>query len=211
MPQLHSKCKLGVGQAGALMTDDLLRVVRNVSRLAALQRTGLLDSVAEPAFDRLTRLATKTIKTPISLVSLVDSDRQFFKSAVGLQEPWKSRRETPLSYSLCKHVVATARELVVDDAREHPVLCGNLAIGELGMVAYAGVPLVTSAGHALGSFCVIDTKPRNWTADDLDILRELGGIAMREIENRELVQEAEAARRDAEMRLRNMEDRGAAR
>jgi hypothetical protein len=96
--------------------DDILRVVRNMSRLAALQRTGLLDSPPDAAFDRLTKLATKIIQAPVALVSLVDGDRQCFKSAVGLAEPWQSRRGTPLTHSVCKHVVATARELVVSDA-----------------------------------------------------------------------------------------------
>jgi GAF domain-containing protein len=187
--------------------EDLLRVVRNISRLAALQRTGLLDSPPDAAFDRLTKLATKIIEAPVALVSLVDDDRQFFKSAVGLPDPWKSRRETPLTHSFCKHVVATARELVVKDARAHPVLCGNMAIQDLGIVAYAGVPLVTTDGHALGSLCVIDSKPRQWTDGDLEILRELAAIAMREIEVRELVREAEAARRDAQMRLQEIQER----
>lgn len=187
--------------------EDLLRVVRNISRLAALQRTGLLDSPPDAAFDRLTRLATKVIEAPVALVSLVDGNRQFFKSAVGLPEPWSVRRETPLTHSVCKHVVATARELVVNDARAHPLLCGNMAIQDLGIVAYAGAPLVTADGHALGSLCVVDTKPREWREQDLEILRELAAIAMREIELRALVRDADAARKDAERRLQALQDR----
>jgi hypothetical protein len=79
--------------------SDLLAIVHNLNRLAALERTGLMDSPIEEPFDRLTRLAARIIKAPMALVSLVDRDRQFFKSAVGLPEPWRSRRETPLSYS----------------------------------------------------------------------------------------------------------------
>lgn len=187
--------------------EDLLRVVRNISRLAALQRTGLLDSPPDAAFDRLTKLASRVIRAPVALVSLVDSDRQFFAGAVGVPEPWKSRRGTPLTHSFCKHVVATAQELVVSDARAHPLLCGNMAVQDLGIVAYAGAPLVTSDGHALGSLCVVDTKPREWTEGDLEILRELAAIAMREIELRELAREAEAARREAEMRLQEIQER----
>lgn len=187
--------------------EDLLRVVRNISRLGALQRTGLLDSPPDAAFDRLTRLALKIIRTPVALVSLVDSDRQFFTSAVGLPEPWKSRRATPLTHSFCKHVVATACELVVSDARAHPLLCGNMAVQDLGIVAYAGAPLVTADGYALGSLCVVDTKPREWTEADLETLRELTAIAVREIELRELLRETESARRDAEMRLQEIKER----
>ena len=71
--------------------SDLLAIVRNLNRIAALGRTGLLDTPAEEPFDRLTRLATRLLKTPVALVSLVDRNRQFFKSSVGLPEPWRSR------------------------------------------------------------------------------------------------------------------------
>jgi hypothetical protein len=93
--------------------SDLLAIVHNLNRLAALGRTGLLDSPPEEPFDRLTRMATRLLKTPVALVSLVDRDRQFFKSAIGLPEPWQSRRETPLTHSFCKHVVAQHEPLVI--------------------------------------------------------------------------------------------------
>jgi hypothetical protein len=80
-------------------------------RLAALQRTNLLDSPPEEAFDRLTRLASKILHVPVSLVSLVDHERQYFKSVVGPDDPWATLRETPLSHSLCQHVVASASRL----------------------------------------------------------------------------------------------------
>ena len=93
------------------MSDGtLLRAaLRDERRLAALWRTGLLDTPPEQVFDRLTRLVRRLLGTPVALVSLVDADRQFFKSAVGLPEPWAARRETPLSHSFCQHVVATGR------------------------------------------------------------------------------------------------------
>jgi GAF domain-containing protein len=93
-------------------------------------------------------------------VSLVDADRQFFKSALGLPEPWATRRETPLSHSFCQHVVATGAPLRVEDARDHSLVCDNLAIPELGVVAYLGMPLATADGQVLGSLCAIDTEPR---------------------------------------------------
>ena len=100
---------------------------------------------------------------PVALVSLVDADRQFFKSCLGLPEPWASARETPLSHSFCQHAVARREPLVVDDAREHEVLRDNPAIRDMGVVAYAGIPLIDAAGHALGTLCVIDSQPRHWT------------------------------------------------
>src|SRR5262245_38813695 len=79
-----------------LPMSELLGIVRNLNRLSTLARTGLLDTPPEEAFDRFTRIATRWFKTPVALVSLVDRDRQFFKSAMGVPEPWRSRRETPL-------------------------------------------------------------------------------------------------------------------
>ncbi len=169
------------------------------ARLDALRRSALLDTPAEAAFDRLTRLATEMLGVPVSLVSLVDGDRQFFKSAIGLPEPWASRRETPLEYSFCQHVVREVMPLVVPDARLDPVLSSNLAIAELGVVAYAGIPIVTSEGHALGSFCAIDSKPRQWTDHEIAILRELTALVTSEIELR-----AALARAD-ELAARNRE------
>jgi methanogenic corrinoid protein MtbC1 len=151
-------------------------------RLRALRTTGLLDSPPEEAFDRLTRLATSMLGAPVSLVSLVEPKRQFFKSCPGLDEPWASQRESPLSHSFCKHAVLSGEPLVIPDARKHPLVQNNPAIREMGTVAYLGIPLVTGEGHALGSFCVIDTKPREWTTEDVSLLRDLAASVMSEIE-----------------------------
>jgi len=154
------------------------------ARLAALRGTALLDTLPEPAFDRLARLATRVLGVPIALVSLVEADRQFFKSAVGLPEPWASRQETALTHSFCRHVVAQRRPVVVADARVHPVLAANLAVRDLGVIAYAGVPLVNVDGHVLGSFCAIDAQPRAWSDDDVAVLSDLGAAVVAEIELR---------------------------
>ena len=105
--------------------SDLLAIVHNLNRLATLGRTGLLDTPAEAPFDRLTRLATRLLKAPVALVSLVDRDRQFFKSAIGLPEPWQTRRETPLTHSFCQHVVAQHEPLIIPDARKDPKFRDN--------------------------------------------------------------------------------------
>jgi signal transduction histidine kinase len=168
-----------------------------LARLAALRDTALLDSPAEPAFDRLARLAARLLGAPIALVTLVDADRQFFKSCIGLPEPWASLRATPLSHSFCQHAVAQARPLVIDDAREHPLVRDNLAIRDLGVVAYAGIPLVTADGVAIGSFCVIDGVPRRWAADDVATLAELAESVVTEIELRAALRRTEAARAEA--------------
>ncbi len=176
----------------------LQHVVQRERRLEALRRTALLDSPAEEAFDRLAWLATKAIDVPVALVTLVDKDRQFFKSCVGLPPPWCDVRQTPLTHSFCMHVVATGEPLVIEDARLHPVLRENLAVDQLRVVAYAGMPLTASQGETLGTFCVIDHVPRAWTDDDLEVLADLAASVMVEIELRAMRQlELHAREREA--------------
>jgi PAS domain S-box-containing protein len=150
-------------------------------RLEALRRTGLLDSPAEESFDRLTRLARQVLDVPVALVSLVDGDRQFLKSQSGLPEPWASRREMPLSHSFCRHVVERAEPLIVEDAREHPLLQDDRAIRELEMVAYAGFPLMDTDGHVLGSLCAADSRPRRWAGAEIEALHDLSALVMTEV------------------------------
>ena len=163
------------------MSQVPLTIIGSPARLAALRQLGLLDTPARPAFDRLTSLAARVLHAPIALVSLVDEERQFFTSAVGLDEPWATRRETPLSHSFCQYVVESGEPLIIADAREHPLYHDNLAISEMGFVAYAGMPLITPNGQRLGSFCVIDTVPRTWTEAEIDILRDLSALVNTEI------------------------------
>jgi GAF domain-containing protein len=155
--------------------------VQDPGRLAAVHGTGLLDSGASPEFDRLARLASRVLDAPVALVSLVDRDRQYFKSCLGLHEPWAGARETPLTHSFCQHTVARREPLIVEDAREDPVLRENLAIRDLGVVAYAGIPLIDRGGHALGSLCVIDSRPRHWTGDQVELLRDIAASVVTEI------------------------------
>jgi GAF domain-containing protein len=173
------------------------RIIKNPSRVSVMRRLELLDSPTETAFDRLTQLASKVLNAPVSLVSLVDADRQFFKSFVGLPEPWASQRETPLSHSFCQHVVATNEPLVITDSREHPLVHDNMAIPDLNVIAYLGMPLTIHDGTTLGSFCVIDGKPRIWSQHEIEVVRELAQSVMVEIELRaELL-----ARHETEQRL----------
>lgn len=163
------------------MDDGLANLLEDPARLAALRRTSLLDSAAEAAFDRLTRLAARVLNAPVALVSLVDRDRQFFKSCIGLPEPVATARQTPLSHSFCKHAVLSGKPLIINDAREHPLVKDNPAIHEIGVAAYAGIPLITADGYVLGVFCAIDTKPRQWTEDDVASLTDLAASVMSEI------------------------------
>ncbi len=196
------------------MSDETLlrNALRDEDRLMALRRTGLVDTPPEETFDRLTRMVCRLLGVPAALVSLVEADRQFFKSAVGLPQPWLLRRETTLLHSFCQHVVAAGEPLLVQDAGHHPLLSGNLAIAELGVIAYLGMPLITADGHALGALCAIHTEPRAWTSGDAAALRDLAAVTMSEMTLRRLaVEMAERVRREAvkheatEARLRRLE------
>jgi PAS domain S-box-containing protein len=157
-------------------------------RLAALRRTGLLDSPAEEAFDRLARLAARLLDAPVALVSLIDQDRQFFKACIGLPEPWSSVRQTPLSHSYCRHLLDPKVPLVIDDARLDPRVRDNPAILELGLLAYLGIPLVSPDDQVLGALCVLDHQPRTWTLEEVATLSDLAASVMTEIELRASVQ-----------------------
>lgn len=155
--------------------------VLDPDRLAALRQTGLLDTAPTEAFDILTRLVSQALGVPISLVSLVDEDRQYFKSAVGLPGAVAASRETPLSHSFCQYVASERRPLVVDDALEAPLVRENRAVRDLSVRAYLGVPVAAPDGHVVGSLCAIDTIPRAWTEEELRLLSSLAEVASAEI------------------------------
>lgn len=170
--------------ANLLDVDAVRAAVTDPDRLAEARDSGLLDSGAEEAFDRITRLAERLLNVPVALLSIVDRDRQYFKSEIGLSGDWAMNRESALTHSFCQYAVASRSPFVVDDARAHDVVRNNPAVEEQGVVAYAGQPLATASGHVLGSLCVIQSEPRDWTGEELGILHELAAIAMTEIEFR---------------------------
>jgi len=126
----------------------------------------------------------------VALVSLVDKDRHFFKSQCGLSEPLASTRQNALTHSFCKHAVGSCEPLIVADARRDPIL-GPYS-DATDVIAYAGIPLITSEGHALGTFCVVDWQAHEWTQEEIEILQALAKSAMSEIELRRLVGELRA-------------------
>ena len=155
--------------------------VRDPARLHAVRSSGLLDSPREERFDRLTRVAAHALNAPVALLSVVEDDRQFLKSSVGLAEPWHSKREMPLSHSFCQHGVGCT-DLVVADAREHPQLSNSPAIADLGAIAYLGIPLRTIDGYVLGALCVIDHRRRDWSSDEIAVLRDIAEALEQEIQ-----------------------------
>jgi signal transduction histidine kinase/CheY-like chemotaxis protein len=158
-------------QSAVFWSSRVTAALQERQRLRRLHETGLLDSPPEARYDRLVHDVARRLNVPTALISLVDVDRQFFKSQFGVGEPFASGRGTPLSYSFCQHVVSAAEPLIIEDARDHPIVRDNLAVPELGVVAYAGVPLLTDDGFPMGSLCAIDIRPRKWTEEELDVLR----------------------------------------
>ena len=155
--------------------------VTDPNRLALLNEGGMMELEVSIALDRLTRLACKLIDAPVSLISMVGRDFQFFKSAQGMGELMPEGRQTSLSHSFCQHVVASGQPFVVENAREHPLVKDNFAIDELRVEAYLGIPLELPEGFVMGSLCAIDSKPRPWSAQDILILSELANLVMLDI------------------------------
>ncbi|MFC7292769.1 ATP-binding protein [Hirschia litorea] len=150
------------------------------SRLEELSAFNLLDTPPEPFFDKITRSAAAICDVPISLISLVDRDRQWFKSTVGL-----NAGETPRDVAFCSHAIEGKTHFLVEDATKDPRFNENpLVTGELGIRSYAGMPLITRKGHAIGTLCVIHTKPVRFTKSQLDQLKVLAEILVEHMEER---------------------------
>jgi diguanylate cyclase (GGDEF)-like protein len=141
-------------------------------RLKSLRRLKYLDKPARASFDRITRLAAKSLNVPIALVSLVDENRQWFLSRVGLDA-----EETPRDVSFCAHAIFERKPLVVPDTTRDDRFSGNpLVTDDPKIRAYAGAPVYTTDGHAIGTLCVIDKKPRDFGDADLNALQDLAHI-----------------------------------
>lgn len=150
--------------------------LNNAARLSSLAKTALLDSPPEPYFDRVTRLVCKLVGTQTALLSLVSDDRQFFKSACGFSGPAAEARETPLSHSFCKYVVASGEPFAITDARRVVELSDHGAVVDLGVVSYLGVPVRGPDGQVLGSLCALNGEAKNWTDEDLATMQDLAAI-----------------------------------
>jgi GAF domain-containing protein len=165
-------------------------------RLAAVHATGLLDTEAEEAFDRLARLAQTLLQTPFAFVTVVDDQRSFWKSCLGIAEG--GPRQNTLEESFCQYVVASGEPLILGDVRVDERTRDNPSIDSMGVVAWAGFPVHTPDGHVLGTFCVVDTVVREWSPQDVAVLETLAEIASREVALRAVAAAAGAAARVAE-------------
>lgn len=168
-------------------------------RLSALRATELLDTASEERFDRITRLATERLGTPISLVTLVDADRQWFKSCIGLPI-----RETPRDQAFCAHALLGSGPLIVPDAHADPRFADNpLVTGEPYIRFYAGAPIALASGERVGTLCVIDRVPREMPDADVRALSDLARLVELELNAADTSVALEMAR-EHEQRLRTV-------
>ena len=169
-------------------------------RRAALQRYDILDTPPEEAFDRFTEHAADLFDVPIALITLLDADRQWFKSCVGTD-----RRETGFDVSFCIHTIQSEGLTVAEDAAADDRFADNpLVTGEPGVRFYAGAPLETPDGVRIGTLCVLDTEPRSFSDADRKHLETLGAMVMDKLEDRRTNRRRERELRDREARYRTM-------
>ena len=150
-----------------------------------LPRRSAFPPAPDAVFDRFARLVTRQLDVPVALVSFPDVEGQALAGAAGLSEPWLSERWTPISHSFCQHVLTTEEPLLVENADDDARVSENLAVMELGVIAYAGMPLRGRDGTVIGSMCGIDHRPRRWTRGELTSLTELAAACSDEIGRRE--------------------------
>jgi GAF domain-containing protein len=162
-----------------------------------LQKYAILDTEPEQAFDDLTLLASYVCKTPIALISLVDEDRQWFKSRVGLDVP-----QTPRDIAFCSTAIQQSDVMVVPDTLQDERFRDNpLVVSEPRIRFYAGAPLINEDGYALGTLCVVDRTPRDFGSDQKEALRALSRLVLAQLElrrNLRLLKEALTERSEAE-------------
>ncbi|QWT20192.1 GAF domain-containing protein [Bacillus sp. NP157] len=151
------------------------------TRIHELRRSGLLDRPGDEQFSHLTELVRQMLDVPVAIVSIVDEHRQVFAGHSGMPEPWASLGETPITHSFCQHVVDRGTVFVVPDAMAEPLVRDNLAIPDLGVAAYLGVPIHMPGGELIGALAAIDTVPREWTPQDIRLLESVAVIVDKEI------------------------------
>ncbi|MFZ2858278.1 sensor domain-containing diguanylate cyclase [Acidovorax sp.] len=174
-------------------------------RLAAVRDTGLLDTPPEDVFDRLTRLAAKLTGAPVTFVSLLDADRDFYKSAYGLGESLGTTRQLS-GRTFCHYPLVSGEALILEDVTQLPVFRDVPTVNSLGIRAYAGIPLRTDDGEVLGSFCAVDFKPKQWSELDMEIIVELAQSAMREIRLRKALKDADALNQQLQAQIQKVDE-----
>ncbi|MCP3167758.1 GAF domain-containing sensor histidine kinase [Myxococcus qinghaiensis] len=167
-------------EASLARTQRCNRRLGDPNRLKAIRETGLMDTPPEEAFDRLARLAAQLLDVPLTIMSLVDADRQFFKADYGLASPFKETRTLPIDASLCRYTLE-GEPIISSNAPADPFLKFHPSTGPWGIVALIVLPLINPDGQVLGTFCCIQPKVREWTEQDLTVMRELTASIMTEV------------------------------
>jgi methylmalonyl-CoA mutase cobalamin-binding subunit len=179
-------CKMSVA-----ITDAMLPAPtppNEEERLAELNGLNLLDTPTEAELDRVTERLTKLFKVPIALLTLIDKDRQWFKSQTGLPTDLAEARCTSRDVSLCGHVIANDEVLIVRDLARDPRFANNPFVKERGLRFYAGVPLRGPNGFPIGTLTILDTKPREITRQEQDLLKMIAGDVMEQIKRRRVAE-----------------------
>ena len=175
----------------AAITDAMLPAPmppNEEERLAELDGLNLLDTPREAEFDQVTERLTKLFKVPIALLTLIDKDRQWFKSQTGLPADLAEARSTSRDVSLCGHVIAKDEVLIVRDLARDPRFANNPFVKERGLRFYAGVPLRGPNGFPIGTLTILDTKPREVTRQEQDLLKMIAGDVMEQIKRRRVTE-----------------------
>ena len=159
---------------------------------------GAAGSGIDKSFDRYARMVRRMIDVPVSMVSLVERDRQVFVGAEGLPDELERTRETPLTHSFCQYVVDDGAPVVLNDARLDERGRHNLAIPDMGVVAYAGYPIRDHSRRIIGALCALDFEPRDWQPEELSALEDAAASCSVEIAERGLRAEADRAALEAE-------------
>jgi GAF domain-containing protein len=164
--------------------DPVAETLRDRARLQEITDLALTSPGVDAILRATAQEAAERLGMPIALVTVVLDEAQHFAAMHGV-EGWMARtRGTPVEWSFCRYAVAWREAFVVEDAAQHPLVHDNPLVEHDGVRAYAGHPLVTSAGHAVGALCVLGTAPRTFSAEDLDALRAFAAQAVARIEGR---------------------------
>jgi CheY-like chemotaxis protein len=150
-------------------------VLEDPERLAAVNalRPG---PGGDPDLDRFTQAAAEMLQVPVSVITLIDKDRQLYASQTGVAPPGTALGETSLEFSFCQFAVTSRLPLRIDDATTHPLVSANPAVDTRNMKSYVGIPLIMANNQAVGTLCAIDSAPRHWSDEEVAILDDLAQV-----------------------------------
>lgn len=196
MRKVGGRVTAGLDFGAGIRADGLPAALSDPARLAAVAATGLLDTGPEAVFEDLASLAARVTGSGRAFVTLVDEDRSFWKSCVGVDATEIAARQNPVRESFCYFLIGLAGDpFIVDDAATDPRTRDHPSVGPMNIGAWAGFPLLAPGGEVLGSFCVIDDSPRTWSAADLTTLEILARSVSAEIHLRQSLEAARQAHR----------------